>query len=97
MIVCFLTDVVMFLCDRRYRHCFLIFSRRRRHTSCALVTGVHTCALPISGAVTQQQRQGEEQTEQIAKEGNLERMQLLRGEADDDRHCTEQQDLKSVV
>src|SRR3546814_1348537 len=26
----------------------IIFSRRRRHTSCALVTGVQTCALPIS-------------------------------------------------
>src|SRR3546814_1092626 len=26
--------------------CFL-FSSRRRHTSCALVTGVQTCALPI--------------------------------------------------
>src|SRR3546814_9463523 len=26
------------------------FSSRRRHTSCALVTGVQTCALPISGA-----------------------------------------------
>src|SRR3546814_7460812 len=25
----------------------LFFSRRRRHTSCALVTGVQTCALPI--------------------------------------------------
>src|SRR3546814_5583372 len=25
------------------------FSRRRRHTNCALVTGVQTCALPISG------------------------------------------------
>src|SRR3546814_3231641 len=24
-----------------------VFSRRRRHTSCALVTGVQTCALPI--------------------------------------------------
>src|SRR3546814_6724106 len=24
------------------------FSSRRRHTSCALVTGVQTCALPIS-------------------------------------------------
>src|SRR3546814_20049072 len=28
--------------------CFLFFfSSRRRHTSCALVTGVQTCALPI--------------------------------------------------
>src|SRR3546814_1448360 len=26
---------------------FCFFSRRRRHTSCALVTGVQTCALPI--------------------------------------------------
>src|SRR3546814_2037122 len=28
-------------------HCFF-FSSRRRHTRCALVTGVQTCALPIS-------------------------------------------------
>src|SRR3546814_3819928 len=27
---------------------FFFFSRRRRHTRCALVTGVQTCALPIS-------------------------------------------------
>src|SRR3546814_8969460 len=30
--------------------CFIFFfSSRRRHTRCALVTGVQTCALPISG------------------------------------------------
>src|SRR3546814_4542059 len=29
--------------------CFFVFSSRRRHTRCALVTGVQTCALPISG------------------------------------------------
>src|SRR3546814_12385534 len=29
---------------------FYFFSSRRRHTSCALVTGVQTCALPISRA-----------------------------------------------
>src|SRR3546814_7322708 len=28
--------------------CMLFFSSRRRHTRCALVTGVQTCALPIS-------------------------------------------------
>src|SRR3546814_1853661 len=28
--------------------CFFCFSSRRRHTRCALVTGVQTCALPIS-------------------------------------------------
>src|SRR3546814_3593795 len=30
--------------------CFFFFSSRRRHTRCALVTGVQTCALPISCA-----------------------------------------------
>src|SRR3546814_8891586 len=28
--------------------CSVFFSSRRRHTRCALVTGVQTCALPIS-------------------------------------------------
>src|SRR3546814_7682947 len=28
-------------------NCFFFFSSRRRHTRCALVTGVQTCALPI--------------------------------------------------
>src|SRR3546814_7157921 len=31
---------------------FFFFSSRRRHTRCALVTGVQTCALPIYGAQT---------------------------------------------
>src|SRR3546814_5769076 len=30
-----------------YFSCFFFFSSRRRHTRCALVTGVQTCALPI--------------------------------------------------
>src|SRR3546814_8794130 len=29
-------------------YCVFFFSSRRRHTRCALVTGVQTCALPIS-------------------------------------------------
>src|SRR3546814_16972525 len=29
--------------------CWFFFSSRRRHTRCALVTGVQTCALPIYG------------------------------------------------
>src|SRR3546814_13067666 len=35
--------------------CFIyfFFSSRRRHTRCALVTGVQTCALPISVPATQ--------------------------------------------
>src|SRR3546814_5629214 len=31
---------------------FFLFSSRRRHTRCALVTGVQTCALPISTTTT---------------------------------------------
>src|SRR3546814_2454553 len=33
---------------------FFFFSSRRRHTRCALVTGVQTCALPISGGFARQ-------------------------------------------
>src|SRR3546814_4234504 len=36
------------LCDLPILLVFF-FSSRRRHTRCALVTGVQTCALPISG------------------------------------------------
>src|SRR3546814_3370369 len=39
--VCIFSLVVVMVC------CFF-FSSRRRHTRCALVTGVQTCALPIS-------------------------------------------------
>src|SRR3546814_1728232 len=34
---------------------FFFFSSRRRHTRCALVTGVQTCALPISGSLRSNQ------------------------------------------
>src|SRR3546814_20591667 len=33
-----------------FRGFLFFFSSRRRHTRCALVTGVQTCALPISDA-----------------------------------------------
>src|SRR3546814_5859058 len=42
------------MCDLhvvRFGFC-VFFSSRRRHTRCALVTGVQTCALPILLAVT---------------------------------------------
>src|SRR3546814_8270668 len=32
---------------------FFFFSSRRRHTRCALVTGVQTCALPILDVIAQ--------------------------------------------
>src|SRR3546814_9035261 len=43
MIVFHSFRVVMYFLDF-----FFFFSSRRRHTRCALVTGVQTCALPIS-------------------------------------------------
>src|SRR3546814_2273155 len=41
---------VLYVCYIHYSfYClFFFFSSRRRHTRCALVTGVQTCALPIS-------------------------------------------------
>src|SRR3546814_1576679 len=36
---------------------FFFFSSRRRHTRCALVTGVQTCALPISIVVSRAVKQ----------------------------------------
>src|SRR3546814_2576313 len=35
------------VCCRALDLLLFVFSSRRRHTSCALVTGVQTCALPI--------------------------------------------------
>src|SRR3546814_16626904 len=35
------------MCSVCYDVWYLFFSSRRRHTMCALVTGVQTCALPI--------------------------------------------------
>src|SRR3546814_2787965 len=44
--------MVCVVCGERYVSYFFLFlfffSSRRRHTRCALVTGVQTCALPIS-------------------------------------------------
>src|SRR3546814_11655521 len=37
----------------------LFFSSRRRHTRCALVTGVQTCALPISDTENELHKTGE--------------------------------------
>src|SRR3546814_9201525 len=39
--------LVLSSCDTCVGLIFFFFSSRRRHTICALVTGVQTCALPI--------------------------------------------------
>src|SRR3546814_10773940 len=45
---------------------FFFFSSRRRHTRCALVTGVQTCALPISPASGRAARLGSAQQDLVA-------------------------------
>src|SRR3546814_2995288 len=42
----FVLDFTMWYCS--FTSVVFFFSSRRRHTRCALVTGVQTCALPIS-------------------------------------------------
>src|SRR3546814_1686329 len=46
-VVCLCKCVLYDQCHLFANLVFVFFSSRRRHTSCALVTGVQTCALPI--------------------------------------------------
>src|SRR3546814_2621519 len=52
-VVYFLLCLMLMLFLYLYSDClFFFFSSRRRHTRCALVTGVQTCALPICPSAT---------------------------------------------
>src|SRR3546814_7324959 len=53
LLVCFWLGMYVFLCLFWTRVGFFFFSSRRRHTRCALVTGVQTCALPICERVAE--------------------------------------------
>src|SRR3546814_6194934 len=56
------------MCDRGSDVCssfLFFFSSRRRHTSCALVTGVQTCALPIYHQPRDEHGEDREQQEAI--------------------------------
>src|SRR3546814_10557804 len=50
LLICFLVllELVSLWLSRLWVFFIFFFSSRRRHTRCALVTGVQTCALPIS-------------------------------------------------
>src|SRR3546814_7643624 len=48
MLVWIMQSTVELVNSRTIRVYIFFFSSRRRHTRCALVTGVQTCALPIS-------------------------------------------------
>src|SRR3546814_13046505 len=48
--MCVFLALFFVFCDWICLLCVFFFSSRRRHTRCALVTGVQTCALPICGS-----------------------------------------------
>src|SRR3546814_13169660 len=67
--------------------CFF-FSSRRRHTRCALVTGVQTCALPIIGHC---------QPVIIPQESTLPHQPCAAGRLDDDRRQGEEESAFTVI
>src|SRR3546814_7777422 len=44
--------MLVFCVSDCFSYLFFFFASRRRHTRCALVTGVQTCALPICSTIT---------------------------------------------
>src|SRR3546814_15368202 len=60
---------------------FILFSGRRRHTRCALVTGVQTCALPISvfhSSPTDASHAGDHVGAHLARDHVVEGLQIAR-------------------
>src|SRR3546814_15231775 len=73
---------------------FFVFSSRRRHTRCALVTGVQTCALPIFYA-TREQRPLHDVITCIRESTNLhDAGRLLR--ANGERHLKPPQEMRRL-
>src|SRR3546814_6425846 len=68
---------LIFVCDYVCLFCF--FSSRRRHTRCALVTGVQTCALPILLGIFRLEMLGNAHAGRAGQEGDEEMM--LAGQA----------------
>src|SRR3546814_14528698 len=62
-----------------YCLCFFFFSSRRRHTVCALVAGVQTCALPIYIATFIDGVYQPEQSATLLELANIERVEVLKG------------------
>src|SRR3546814_18252129 len=56
----------------------LFFSSRRRHTRCALVTGVQTCALPVSGYTDNAVRHCSRELERLGLKPELTRRGAIR-------------------
>src|SRR3546814_7710071 len=60
--------------------CCFFFSSRRRHTRCALVTGVQTCALPISRRPGTPAASMDGQIDEAVMNDRLQRLQALLNE-----------------
>src|SRR3546814_7658913 len=60
------------LCSIGFYFFIFFFSSRRRHTRCALVTGVQTCALPISPPFAVIKDAGNKQVGRLFQDGGLE-------------------------
>src|SRR3546814_1516669 len=69
--------VISFFCVR-FCVTLVFFSSRRRHTMCALVTGVQTCALPISSDAGPD-RKGRADADIVFRQGVLDSRRELRG------------------
>src|SRR3546814_8632350 len=61
------------------------FSSRRRHTSCALVTGVQTCALPIFAA-ERAREQAQERQQAQEREKAAEKFRTIAGQREAGTH-----------
>src|SRR3546814_7970276 len=64
--------------------CELFFASRRRHTRCALVTGVQTCALPISEDKPKAAKEAKEEPSSMAEAEEKVKKLIKAGKLDND-------------
>src|SRR3546814_1296794 len=76
--------------------CYFFFASRRRHTICALVTGVQTCALPIFGNLAVG-RSAREHAPDLGDELRVDLAADLLGAGDDASFAVEQHQCAGVV
>src|SRR3546814_13892654 len=73
-----------------YNFVFLFFSSRRRHTRCALVTGVQTCALPISKEACRKTKRTLKEHRGSSESGSFDDSREFRSHSRVSRHASRQ-------